>query len=155
LARWKSELFDHVPDLFEDGVSTADVRQEQLIEELFAQIGRLKVENDFLKKNLSSHMCGLPEGQPELDYDDAARLQRRSYPQLTCPEYSEPVVDYAWDPRGRRETLTDQPVGGRRRWCRIDTAALLGRCARSSSTRWKGVAKTGTAPMTRCEASWR
>jgi transposase-like protein len=50
VARWKGQLLDHLPALFEEGVSPADVRQEQLIEELFAQIGRLKVENDFLKK---------------------------------------------------------------------------------------------------------
>jgi len=50
VARWKSQLLDHLPDVFEDGVTPADIRQEQLIEELFAQIGRLKVENDFLKK---------------------------------------------------------------------------------------------------------
>jgi len=50
VARWKSQLLDHIPELFEDGVAPADIRQEQLIEELFAQIGRLKVENDFLKK---------------------------------------------------------------------------------------------------------
>jgi len=50
VARWKSQLLDHLPELFEDGIAPSDVRQEQLIEELFAQIGRLKVENDFLKK---------------------------------------------------------------------------------------------------------
>ncbi|MDQ7008401.1 MAG: transposase [Acidobacteriota bacterium] len=49
-ARWKSQLLDHLPDLFEDGVSPADAHQEQLIEELFAMIGQLKVANDFLKK---------------------------------------------------------------------------------------------------------
>ena len=52
VARWKSQLLDHLPDLFEDGGSPADVCQKRLIEELFAMIGRLKVENDFLKKDL-------------------------------------------------------------------------------------------------------
>ena len=51
---WKRHFMDNIEVAFErpgteDG-KTAE--QEKLIEQLYAQIGQLKVENDFLKKKL-------------------------------------------------------------------------------------------------------
>lgn len=48
VAFWKKQAIDNLPDLFSAGVARqqADVEKEQL----FEQIGRLKVELDFLKK---------------------------------------------------------------------------------------------------------
>ena len=51
---WKRHFMDNSEAAFErpgsEDVKTAD--QEKLIEQLYAQIGQLKVENDFLKKKL-------------------------------------------------------------------------------------------------------
>lgn len=48
---WKKQLLEHVPELFEDGrhkqANSESVADEQ---ELYAQIGRLKVEVEWLKK---------------------------------------------------------------------------------------------------------
>ena len=51
---WKRHFMDNSEVAFErpgaEGGKTAE--QEKLIEQLYAQIGQLKVENDFLKKKL-------------------------------------------------------------------------------------------------------
>jgi transposase len=54
IMRWKKEVLTALPDLFnkEKGQSGRD--QQKLIEELYKQIGQLKVENDWLKKNLDN-----------------------------------------------------------------------------------------------------
>lgn len=52
ISKWKREFLDHADQAFEAGgprqpEPTVDVNQ------LYAQIGQLKVENDFLKKSLT------------------------------------------------------------------------------------------------------
>ena len=52
ISQWKRQLLDHVPELFES--ASAQSRRSPSIEEvtapLYEEIGRLKVELDFLKK---------------------------------------------------------------------------------------------------------
>ena len=47
---WKKSLLDHSEDVFNAKVEKQQKDQGQLIDELYRQIGQLKVENDFLKK---------------------------------------------------------------------------------------------------------
>jgi len=50
ISRWKKQLLESLPDLFTDRRKKKDKQQEELIEELYRQIGQLKVELDWLKK---------------------------------------------------------------------------------------------------------
>lgn len=54
IIRWKKEALTALPDLFNKVRGKADQDQQKLIDELFKQIGQLKVENDWLKKNLDN-----------------------------------------------------------------------------------------------------
>jgi len=50
ISRWKAEMLENMAMVFERGSSSS--KDEQVdIEKLYAQIGQLKVENDFLKKS--------------------------------------------------------------------------------------------------------
>lgn len=49
---WKREFLGKAVGVFNDRNSTEDKQQEADTEKLYAQIGQLKVENDFLKKKL-------------------------------------------------------------------------------------------------------
>lgn len=51
IMRWKKEALSALPDVFSAGKDKKKQDQEKLIEELYKQIGQLKVENDWLKKN--------------------------------------------------------------------------------------------------------
>jgi transposase len=49
ISRWKAEMLENMAMVFERGSSSS--KDEQVdVEKLYAQIGQLKVENDFLKK---------------------------------------------------------------------------------------------------------
>nr|CBX29271.1 hypothetical protein N47_J02520 [uncultured Desulfobacterium sp.] len=48
--RWKKEALSALPDIFGTGKEREQKDQQKLIEELYMQIGQLKVENDWLKK---------------------------------------------------------------------------------------------------------
>lgn len=50
LRNWKSHLVNHVGEIFEDKRRKKDKDKDELIEELYKQIGQLKVELDWLKK---------------------------------------------------------------------------------------------------------
>lgn len=50
ISRWKSELLENMSTIF-DKSSKASREEEVDVEKLYAQIGQLKVENDFLKKS--------------------------------------------------------------------------------------------------------
>jgi transposase-like protein len=51
IAQWKRQLLEGSPSLFEDGRASRRERdQEQLVEQLYQQIGQLKVEVDWLRK---------------------------------------------------------------------------------------------------------
>jgi transposase-like protein len=49
ISKWKSELLEKLPGIFDRPGSGSD-EAEAATEKLYAQIGQLKVENDFLKK---------------------------------------------------------------------------------------------------------
>jgi transposase-like protein len=53
IMRWKKDALTALPDIFSTARDRKKQDQGKLIEELYQQIGRLKVENDWLKKNLS------------------------------------------------------------------------------------------------------
>ena len=48
---WKKQALASIPDAFSGKRKKQDADQQELIDELYKQIGQLKVENDFLKKN--------------------------------------------------------------------------------------------------------
>ncbi len=47
---WKKQALAHLPDVFSDKIKQESTSYETQLAELYEQIGRLKVENDFLKK---------------------------------------------------------------------------------------------------------
>jgi transposase len=49
--RWKKELKDGIPDIFAKGKSHKDGAKDELIEELYKQIGKLQVELEWIKKS--------------------------------------------------------------------------------------------------------
>ena len=50
IATWKKQAIDGLPHLFDAGPVLADVGHERELAALYEQIGRLKVELDWLKK---------------------------------------------------------------------------------------------------------
>ncbi len=50
ISQWKKQLLDAAEALFADRRVRQEQRQEELVAELYQQIGRLKVEVDFLQK---------------------------------------------------------------------------------------------------------
>jgi len=50
--QWKKAALAILPEAFSSKRKRQDMDQQALIDELYKQIGQLKVENDFLKKNL-------------------------------------------------------------------------------------------------------
>jgi transposase len=50
VAAWKQQLLEQAPALFEDGRSQSREESGANAQELYEQIGRLKVENEWLKK---------------------------------------------------------------------------------------------------------
>ncbi len=50
IRKWKSTLLSHVGDIFEDKRQKRDKENQALVDELYRQIGQLKVEVDWLKK---------------------------------------------------------------------------------------------------------
>lgn len=52
IAQWKRELCDGVPGVFNGRKSGEEKSKDELIENLYKQIGQLQVENSWLKKKL-------------------------------------------------------------------------------------------------------
>ena len=52
IQRWKNEALTQLPVLFSRMKSKKEKDDKSLIEELYKQIGKLKVENDWLKKKV-------------------------------------------------------------------------------------------------------
>ena len=50
IQRWKNEAIAGLPQLFSEKHGKKEKKDEELIYELYKQIGQLKVENDWLKK---------------------------------------------------------------------------------------------------------
>ncbi len=51
ISKWKTEFLENMGVVFEKDKSISDNLDSPEIEKLYAQIGQLKVENDFLKKS--------------------------------------------------------------------------------------------------------
>ena len=51
---WKKQALEQIPNAFSRKRKKQKENQQKLIDELYRQIGQLKVENDFLKKNIKS-----------------------------------------------------------------------------------------------------
>jgi transposase-like protein len=56
--KWREQLLSLLPELFSDRRRKREESQEEMEAELFRQIGQLRVENEWLKKNFSSSSCG-------------------------------------------------------------------------------------------------
>ena len=54
LTRWKKEALEGLPDIFSTKKKIKKNDDENLINELYKQIGQLKVENDWLKKKVDT-----------------------------------------------------------------------------------------------------
>lgn len=52
IQKWKKIAVDGVESLFSMGTGNRKQNNEKLMDELYKQIGQLKVENDWLKKKL-------------------------------------------------------------------------------------------------------
>ena len=50
ISKWKNEFLERMSVIFENGASKKSKDDTPDLEKLYAQIGQLKVENDFLKK---------------------------------------------------------------------------------------------------------
>ena len=50
ISAWKKQALQLLPELFRLKQSKKKAEEQKLMEELFTQIGKLKVENDWLKK---------------------------------------------------------------------------------------------------------
>lgn len=51
--RWKSQALEGLPVIFEDKIKPELKEKDELIEELYKQVGQLKVECDWLKKKVT------------------------------------------------------------------------------------------------------
>ena len=60
ISKWKAEFLERMSSLFGGDKTSADSESPEL-EKLYAQIGQLKVENDFLKK--SARKLGIPSSE--------------------------------------------------------------------------------------------
>ena len=50
ISRWKKKVITELPAIFSNSNEKETKNQEEQINELYQQIGKLKVENDFLRK---------------------------------------------------------------------------------------------------------
>jgi transposase len=51
ISKWKNEFLERMSVVFENGTSKKSQESSPDLDHLYAQIGQLKVENDFLKKS--------------------------------------------------------------------------------------------------------
>jgi transposase len=51
ISKWKAEFLENMAAVFEQGHEKKSAHGTPEMEDLYAQIGQLKVENDFLKKS--------------------------------------------------------------------------------------------------------
>ena len=50
IGKWKKDLLERLPKIFSSKWRKEHKTDEEIVEELYKQIGKLKVENDWLKK---------------------------------------------------------------------------------------------------------
>ena len=61
ISKWKADFLENMAVVFQKESSISDTSDSVDVEKLYAQIGQLKVENDFLKK--SAKRLGIPENE--------------------------------------------------------------------------------------------
>jgi transposase-like protein len=61
ISKWKSEFLANIAAVFANGKPVSNDNHEAHTEKLYAQIGQLKVELDFLKK--SAKKLGIPQNE--------------------------------------------------------------------------------------------
>ena len=61
ISKWKTEFLTNMSAAFSNALETQSDDQDVPVEKLYAQIGKLKVELDFLKK--SAKKLGIPESE--------------------------------------------------------------------------------------------
>lgn len=61
ISKWKADMIEHAADVFRGAHSKDDAESSVETDKLYAQIGQLKVENDFLKK--SARKLGIPDSE--------------------------------------------------------------------------------------------
>lgn len=52
IAQWKKKALEELKSIFSPSSTRKDKTDQKLIQELYRQVGQLKVENDWLKKRL-------------------------------------------------------------------------------------------------------
>lgn len=52
IASWKGQLKDHASEVFGNPHDKSSKEQKELIDQLYKNIGRMQIENDWLKKKL-------------------------------------------------------------------------------------------------------
>lgn len=50
VSQWKREVSERLPEVFEGGADKSEGDKDQLIEELYAKVGKLSFELDWLRK---------------------------------------------------------------------------------------------------------
>ena len=50
VSKWKKQLIENLPELFSNGKNIKSKELENRLDDLYKEIGKLKVENEFLKK---------------------------------------------------------------------------------------------------------
>ena len=53
IVTWKKQVINVLPDILSRKTKNSEKQEEEMQDELYKQIGELKVENEFLKKNLA------------------------------------------------------------------------------------------------------
>ena len=61
ISKWKTEFMERMPLIFSSQHAPAEATNAPEVDKLYAQIGQLKVENDFLKK--SAKKLGIPDNE--------------------------------------------------------------------------------------------
>ena len=61
ISKWKTEFLENMSSVFGGGKGKIQDEDSPEMEKLYAQIGQLKVENNFLKK--SARRLGIPESE--------------------------------------------------------------------------------------------
>ena len=58
IRQWKRQLLEELPEVFRNGKVAPDVAEQELTAPLYEEIGRLKMELDWVKKVLPSSTAG-------------------------------------------------------------------------------------------------
>jgi putative transposase len=53
ISKWKKQFLENLPQIFDNPKQSSSEREEELTNQLYQQIGQLKVELDWLKKKSS------------------------------------------------------------------------------------------------------